>query len=117
MEAAKPGDTIQIDVERDGELRLYDDKGRMRSSLGGNDEGGYANFYNRKGDLACYVGGDAGAERGYVALYGHQKGKVLELVGTPKGGAVRSLTAVPFVLAVLHSGHAKTKSCCSPCTM
>ena len=76
-------------TDQDGEVQLYDETSKLRAAFGGDREGGYANLYNRKGDLACYVGGDTGSERGYVALYGREKAKVLELIASTKGGGVR----------------------------
>lgn len=85
---------LLVRSDNDGELRLYDDKDTMRTAIGGNDEGGYANFYSRAGDLAAYIGGDSGADAGYIAVFGKKEKKALELYSNEKGGIVAARNVV-----------------------
>ncbi len=73
--------------DHDGELQLNDENGELRSNIGGNDTGGYANIYNRKGDLAVYAGGDSEADAGYVAVWGPKEVKAAEISVNKFGGA------------------------------
>lgn len=72
----------------DGELALYDHTGALRANIGGNDAGGYANFYGRSDKLAAYIGGDAEKDSGYVSIYAGGEQEVVGLYGNPKGGVL-----------------------------
>lgn len=89
---AKNGQTVVTLLARsdnDGEVRFFDEGGVLRSTMGANDDGGYANFYARTGELATYVGSDGAADTGYIAVLGKGKRKVIELSCHEKGALVK----------------------------
>ncbi|MDJ0521784.1 MAG: hypothetical protein QNJ90_06880 [Planctomycetota bacterium] len=88
---AKTGKRVALLFARsdnDGEIALYDEEARLRANLGGNDTGGYANFYGETGEQAAYIGSDTGKPYGYVAVYGGNEEALVGLYGNAKGGVV-----------------------------
>jgi len=88
---AKNGKRVAVLFARsdnDGELALYDESGILRSNIGGNDTGGYANFYGSGKQLAAYIGADTAKSHGYIAVYGPGKKEVVGLYANAKGGVV-----------------------------
>lgn len=75
-------------TDDDGELTLHDHKGELRANIGGNDDGGYANFYGGDGRMAAYLGADASKKSGLIAVYGEGKKEVVGLYANSKGGVV-----------------------------
>jgi len=75
-------------TDDDGELTLHDHTGVLRANIGGNDDGGYANFYGGDGKLAAYLGADAAKKSGFIAVYGGGKQELAGLYANAKGGVV-----------------------------
>lgn len=87
-QAGKVATRLFVRKDQDGELRLYDEHGSLRSTIGGNDAGGYANFYNRKTKIAAYIGADSAKDSGYFSLMGANEKKIVEAFANAKGGMV-----------------------------
>ena len=74
-------------ADGDGEIRLHDAGGILRSNLGGDATGGYLNVWGPEKKSAAYIGADASTKGGYMAIYAPGGTKAAEVTTHAKGAA------------------------------
>ncbi|MHC4959287.1 MAG: hypothetical protein ACYTGN_13035 [Planctomycetota bacterium] len=62
--SGKRAAVLSCRADSGGELLLYDDKGRLRTTIGGNDDGGYLSVRNGTGKRVVYLGASTGKAAG-----------------------------------------------------